>query len=139
MEMYQSILLAADGSDNSYRAAQQTLNFIGEGTRVTILNVVDPDDSKDEVLHNRPGEGSTASRKAKLSEIIAHYAENTVSYYIKLDRGTPAQTVVDCANAGDYGVVVLGSRGLNTLQEMVMGSVSHKVAKRAHAPVMIVK
>lgn len=134
--MYQSILLAADGSDNSYRAAQQTLNFIREGTTVTILNVVDPDDSKDEVLH---GEGSTSSRKAKLSDIIALYDENDVSYNIKFEHGTPAQTVVDFANEGSYDVVVLGSRGLNTLQEMVMGSVSHKVAKRANAPVMIVK
>ncbi|MCD2138021.1 universal stress protein [Salinicoccus halitifaciens] len=134
--MYQSILLAADGSDNSYRAAQQTLNFIGEGTTVTILNVIDAEDSKDEVLH---GEGSTFNRKAKLSDIIALYDENDVTYKIKFEHGTPAQTVVDFANAGSYGVVVLGSRGLNTLQEMVMGGVSHKVAKRVNAPVMIVK
>lgn len=36
-------------------------------------------------------------------------------------------------------IVVIGSRGLNTLQEMVLGSVSHKVMKRVHRPAMIVK
>jgi nucleotide-binding universal stress UspA family protein len=35
--------------------------------------------------------------------------------------------------------VVIGSRGLNSFQEMVLGSVSQKVAKRVNAPVMIVK
>ncbi|MBW9235102.1 universal stress protein, partial [Leptospira santarosai] len=33
----------------------------------------------------------------------------------------------------------IGSRGLNTLQEMVLGSVSHKVAKRVHSPVLLIK
>lgn len=137
--MYQSILIAADGSDNSYRAAEETLHFIGRDTEVTILNVVDPDDSKDEVLHSRPGEGSTFNRKAKLSKIIALYDENEVPYKIEFQQGTPAETVVEFANAGRYDVVVLGSRGLNAFQEMMLGSVSHKVAKRAHMPVMIVK
>ncbi|WP_337692580.1 universal stress protein [Companilactobacillus halodurans] len=35
--------------------------------------------------------------------------------------------------------MVLGTRGLNSLQEMVLGSVSHKVAKRSEIPVVIVK
>lgn len=137
--MYQSILLAADGSDNSYRAAEETLHFLGESTKVTILNVLDPEDSKDEVLHSRPGEGSTHSRKAKLSKIIALYDENDVTYDIKFEHGAPDDTVVNFANDGGYDVIVLGSRGLNSFQEMVIGSVSRKVAKRANMPVLIVK
>nr|WP_259337888.1 universal stress protein [Staphylococcus devriesei] len=35
--------------------------------------------------------------------------------------------------------IILGTRGLNSLQEMVLGSVSHKLAKRAQIPVIIVK
>lgn len=44
--MYNSILLAADGSKNSIRAAQELLNFIGDYTIVTILTVVDIEESK---------------------------------------------------------------------------------------------
>ncbi|MGM0899696.1 MAG: universal stress protein [Bacillota bacterium] len=36
-------------------------------------------------------------------------------------------------------LIIIGSRGLNALQSMVLGSVSHKVMKRASCPVMIVK
>ena len=39
----------------------------------------------------------------------------------------------------DIDLVIAGSRGLNTLQEMVLGSVSHKIAKRVKCPVMIIK
>ncbi|MEJ7304455.1 universal stress protein, partial [Staphylococcus caprae] len=35
--MYKSILLAADGSENSLRSAKEVLNFIDDNTVVTIL------------------------------------------------------------------------------------------------------
>jgi len=39
----------------------------------------------------------------------------------------------------DFNPQDVGSRGLNSLQEMVLGSVSHKIAKRVQCPVLIVK
>lgn len=47
--------------------------------------------------------------------------------------------IVKYANDQKVDIVVIGSRGLNALQEMVLGSVSHKVMKRAHCPALIVK
>ena len=47
--------------------------------------------------------------------------------------------IVEYTNKNQFDVVVIGSRGLNALQEMVLGSVSHKIAKRANCPVLIVK
>lgn len=46
---------------------------------------------------------------------------------------------MEFANKGDFDVAIVGSRGLNTLQAMVLGSVSHKIVKRVKAPVLIVK
>lgn len=46
---------------------------------------------------------------------------------------------MEYANKGSYDIVIIGSRGLNSLQEMVLGSVSHKVVKRVVCPVLIVK
>ncbi len=137
--MYKSILLAVDGSENSIRAAEETLNFINEETEVTILNVIDPTDSKNDVLHSGPSESIMHKRKEKLSKIINLYETNNISYTIQYEHGVPNETVVAFANKGHYQLVVLGNRGLNSLQEMVMGSVSHKVAKRSEIPVMIVK
>lgn len=137
--MYKTILLAADGSDNSFRAAEETLNFISEDTEVTILNVIDAEDSKNDVLHSGPSESIINKRKEKLSKIVDLYETNNVSYNIHFEHGSPDETVVSFANKGSHQLVVIGSRGLNTLQEMVMGGVSHKVAKRANVPVMIVK
>lgn len=137
--MYKTILLAADGSENSFRAAEETLNFISEDTEVTILNVINADDSKDDVLHSSPAESIVEKRKEKLSKIIDLYESNHIPYHVHFEHGAPSETVVNLANNGLFQTVVLGTRGLNGLQEMVLGSVSHKVAKRADIPVMIVK
>lgn len=137
--MYKKILLAADGSENSIRAAEETLNFINDETEITILNVIDPADAKSDVLHSGASESIMHKRKEKLSKIISIYESNNVSYKIQHEHGTPSETVVAVANNGVYQVVVLGSRGLNGLQEMIMGGVSKKVAKHSKIPIMIVK
>ncbi len=137
--MYKNILLAADGSDNSFRAAQETIKLLSEDSEVTILNVLDASKSKDEVLHSAPSESIGRKRKEKLSKIEALYRENNVTYDVQFAQGIPNETVVKHANNGTYDIVVLGSRGLNTLQEMMLGSVSHKVTKRSDIPVLIVK
>ena len=54
-------------------------------------------------------------------------------------HGEPGPTIVEYANKQSCDMVVIGSRGLNKLQEMVLGSVSHKVAKRVNCPVLISK
>ena len=137
--MYKSILLAADGSENSERAAREALNFIDENTFVTILTIVNVEESKTDVLHGQQGVSLTQEREQKLSSIKQLFDEHIVNYDIKIVHGTPSEKVAEVANSGEYQAVILGTRGLNSLQEMVLGSVSHKVAKHAQIPVIIVK
>ena len=137
--MYKSILLAADGSDNSYRAAEEALNVIDEVGKVTILNVLDPEESKREILHSSASESMLSKKKEKISKITNLYDDRGIDYEVRIERGVANETVVNIANSGEFGAVILGTRGLNSLQEMVMGSVSHKVAKRSDIPVIIVK
>lgn len=54
-------------------------------------------------------------------------------------RDEPGACLIDYANKGSFDIVIIGSRGLNTLQEMVLGSVSHKVLKRVNCHVLVVK
>ncbi|QTN10679.1 universal stress protein [Mammaliicoccus vitulinus] len=137
--MYKSILLAADGSENSERAAQEVLNFIDKDTFVTILTVVNVEESKTDVLHRQQGASLNQERQKKLHFIKNFFKEHNVNYEIKIVHGVPTDKVVEIANNGRYQAIILGTRGLNSLQEMVLGSVSHKVAKRAQIPVIIVK
>ena len=100
--MYKSILLAADGSENSLRSAQEVLNFIDENTIVTLLTVVNVEESKTDVLHGKQGHSLTNEREDKLSSITELFVEHNVNYEVKIAHGFPAETVVSVANSGKY-------------------------------------
>ncbi|MDK8290111.1 MAG: universal stress protein, partial [Staphylococcus lugdunensis] len=54
-------------------------------------------------------------------------------------RGSAKEELLKHANSGKYDIVVLSNRKAEEQKKFVLGSVSHKVAKRAHIPVLIVK
>lgn len=139
--MYQHILLAADGSKNSVRAAREVakLASLVQGSIVEVLFVVDPSKVKEEVLHSKNHEELEYKRKQKLLPVTEELLNNNVNHIVTIVIGDPGPTIVDHSIKKNMELVIIGSRGLNAFQEFVLGSVSHKVVKRAQCPVMVVK
>ncbi|MVX66330.1 universal stress protein [Clostridium chromiireducens] len=139
--MYNNILLAADGSENSIRATEEAIKIasLSNNCRIEVVVVFDFSKAKNEVLHVEGKEQLELTRRKKISSVEEKLRDSSISYEIKMLHGEPGPTIVDYANKNDFDLVIIGSRGLNSLQEMVLGSVSHKVAKRVKCPVLIVK
>jgi nucleotide-binding universal stress UspA family protein len=139
--MYPHILLAADGSENSFRAAKEAAKLakLSEHTKITLLFVIDFEKVKTDVLHANSAESLYMERKKKLQAIEQLFTTEQVFYSIEMIHGNPGSEIVKYANSNNVDLVIIGSRGLNSLQEMVLGSVSHKVMKRVQCPAMIVK
>jgi nucleotide-binding universal stress UspA family protein len=140
--MFNKILLAADGSENSVRASKQAVDLakLNPEAHIVVVYVIDSKTSKHEVINNLNTEALTLQRKAKIEATLEVAKEAGVPYEIQFLRGEePGPTIVEFVNKNNFDVVVIGSRGLNALQEFMLGSVSHKVAKRANCPVLIVK
>lgn len=134
------VLLAADGSEHSYRAAEHAALLAGAPNgEIVIAYVVEPGDSKSDVLHNTNKQDIENKRYKELEKITSFLKTKELPYEVKFLHGTPGPSIVKHANENEYNYVVLGSRGLNNLQSAVLGSVSHKVAKHAQVPVLIVK
>jgi nucleotide-binding universal stress UspA family protein len=140
-EMFNRILLASDGSDHSVRAAKKAAELakLNGDSEITVVYVVDGQTSKEDVLHNADQTVVEEKRKARLQPVTNMLEEENLDYKFEKLLGEPGPAIVDYANKYQFDIVVVGSRGLNGLQEMVLGSVSHKVAKRVKAPVLIVK
>ncbi|SDM49274.1 universal stress protein [Sediminibacillus halophilus] len=138
--MFKNILLATDGSEHSVRSADHAIqlaeNFDG---RIEVVYVVDGQTSKQDVLHNTDKYELEQNRRAKVQGVKEVLERSNVEYQINILHGEPGPTIVDHTNSGNFDCVVIGSRGLNNLQTMILGSVSHKVAKRVECPVLIVK
>ncbi|WP_226647468.1 universal stress protein [Mesobacillus subterraneus] len=139
--MFKRILLASDGSDHSVRAAKKAVELakLSGNSEITVVYVVDGQTSKEDVLHNPDRTIVEEKRKIRLQPVTNMLEEEQLNFKYEKLLGEPGPAIVDYANKNSFDVVVVGSRGLNGLQEMVLGSVSHKVAKRVKAPVLIVK
>ena len=139
--MYKKVLLAVDGSDNSMRAAEEALKVasMAKDCQVTIVLVAEFSKAKKEVIHAKGKEELELSRRKLLLPITEKLDDKSISYNVEILHGEPGPTIVKYANTSNFDLLVIGSRGLNVLQEMVLGSVSHKVMKRADCPVMVVK
>lgn len=139
--MYNKILLAADGSDHSIRATSEVIKIasMNETSTVTVVLVADYSQAKSDVLHSGSSVELDMKRRRKLLPVEELLRAANVNYRVEILHGVPGPSIVEFANKQNYELLVIGSRGLNSLQEMVLGSVSHKVVKRAECPVMLVK
>lgn len=139
--MYKHILLAADGSENAVRAAREAVKVasISNETLVEIIYVADFEKVKSDILHTGSNEALTIERRKKIQNVERILREANIHYKVTTLHGTPGPEIVKYANEQVVDLVIIGSRGLNSLQEMVLGSVSHKVMKRVKCPALIVK
>ncbi|WP_227936735.1 universal stress protein [Alkalihalobacillus deserti] len=138
--MFQRILVAVDGSEHSLRAADYAIKLVsGKEKEIDIIYVISGTTSKSDVLNNRSKIEISGSRKSMLKKYEEKFFANKVKCDVHVLHGEPGPTIVDFANKGEYDCMVLGSRGLNKLQSLVLGSVSHKVAKYTVCPVLIIK
>jgi nucleotide-binding universal stress UspA family protein len=58
---------------------------------------------------------------------------------VRLEGGDPADTILRCIDKENIDCVIMGSRGLNDLKGLFLGSVSHKVTNRAPCTCIAVK
>lgn len=139
--MFEKILLAADGSDHSVRAAKKAAELakLAGESEITVVYVIDGAKSKEDVLHNPDPSAVEEKRKLRLHPVTSLFNSENINFKLQKLLGEPGPAIVDYANKNEFDIVIVGSRGLNGLQEMVLGSVSHKIAKRVKAPVLIVK
>lgn len=139
--MYKRLLLAVDGSENSLRATDEAVKIASliSDCRIEIIYVVDYSKSKNEILHSQGKEELAYTRRKILSPIEEKAKSKNIEYKLEILHGYPGPTIIEYANKEKVDMVVIGSRGLNSLQEMVLGSVSHKVMKRVNCPALIVK
>jgi len=139
--MYNRILVAVDGSEHSKRAASHAVFLASSATdaHVTLLYVLDYEKTRTDFVQNLTSEDLHIDRKNKIKPIEELFLVKGIRTDIKLLHGEAGPVIVEHANQENYDVVVIGSRGLNALQEMVLGSVSHKVAKRVNSPVLLIK
>ena len=139
------ILICYDGTSGAQRAIEVAATLLGPG-RAVVLDIAPPitaEEAPVTISPVLPGAALEELNVSKASETAGRGADIARSSGFDAEaRGALAaptwQGIVDVADELDAPVIVIGSRGLNGLKEIVDGSISHQVAEHAGRPVLIV-
>jgi nucleotide-binding universal stress UspA family protein len=133
------IILAVDGSDQSH-AATQALAHLTRAEQVTVIHAMDvplpafsmvvPEASQ--ALYQAIQEQMREEGERMLVTTTASLPIDVGPSSTRLETGKPADVILALAAETHADLIVLGSRGLNPLKELLLGSVSHRIV--AHAP-----
>ena len=135
------LAVAIDGSENAIRAAQHAI-FLAKhlpDATLEVIYVADVKKAADDRFHAQSPESLQLKRTQKVQKIVKLAKEQQVTVTSMILKGDPSTTLIDHVNTNHFDGLIVGSRGLNTFQEMILGSVSHKLMKHVQCPVTIVK
>ncbi len=137
--MHTHILLAVDPDLENVKAIDEVEKLSGPSTIVTLLHVIGEQDVQASVRLGTHVNELKHLRSEKMASTKKRLEAAHIQYEEIIDRGNPKEKIVAYANSGRYEIVVLSNRKAEENKKFVLGSVSHKVAKRAKIPVLIVK
>lgn len=141
--MYNKILLAADGSETSLKAAETTSKLVKNGfaKEVVILHVAPSIVNSYYDLSPEVFEYATKKSKEASQEILDKTKglfPEEAKVETMLRFGETAEAICEVAKDG-FDLVIMGSRGMNPLSGLMLGSVSTRVIHYSPCPVLIVK
>ncbi len=144
------ILLATDGSESSFKAVDKTIKLVkGMKAEVTVLSVVQDvpfyqfhDGLASEhliLVQKNFQERAEKAAKEILEKVEGLFREHGLEVNTVFKTGHPAEVICQVAEEGEFDFVVMGNRGLGGIKELLLGSVSNRVAHCVNSSVLIVK
>lgn len=154
--MFKKILVPLDGSRPAHDACKKALELAKiHNSDVEIIHIISF--SEEYVPYTiDSGAEETLSPPDWISEYIDTIHEHNekmlaetlktakktapnLNFTTNLLHGQPGKQIVTRAEEGGFDLIVIGSRGLSGIKELVLGSVSHRVVNDSKVPVLVVK
>ncbi len=66
-------------------------------------------------------------------------SKNNIPLEITITQGDAAKIIIEFSKKNKYDLIIMGTRGRNAFEELLLGSVSLKVMHHAVCPVMVVR
>ena len=153
--MFKKILWATDFSEHARHAGRWAMQCAQcSGGTVYALTVVDPDDLP-LILDDVPDPFISRKEERQLERRLEQQYEQRVLDHLRreveslgsegvptkmlLRVGTPWREIVRAADELGATLIVMGSHGKRSLEELLLGSTVERVTRHAHCPVLVVR
>lgn len=137
--MYKHIIVAVDGSDNSLRAMEDAIKIASAGSQIEVLYIASTEHIASKILEAGTLDEFNAESRKRVAREEEVLKVSGIPYKVIIEHGEPGKTIAKFVNDSKADLVVIGCRGLTSMQEMVFGSVSSYVMKNVNCSCLLVK
>jgi len=147
--MFSKILYPTDFSDLARKALAYVKQLREAGTReVVVVHVIDSREvntvARAMALYgSKVQQDADQHIKEKIAQDMDAIAEELrktgLAVKTRVKTGIPFTEIVNIAEEENVSGIVLGSHGVSNVEEMLLGSVSEKVIRKAKVPVLVIK
>ena len=138
------LLLAVDGSDCSNRAVDYLIKLLKsykDGVELHLLNVQGPVSGNVSSFISGDAINKFHQEEAmkELQGAMRKLDAAKVTYRHHIGVGEPAEVIAGYAGEKGCDQIIMGTRGMGSVSNLVLGSVATKVIHLAPVPVLLVK
>lgn len=139
--MFKNILVPVDGSDQSYKSAKISVELAAiHGGKIHLLHTIRPFEytftGLDIIKYIEKGaQDIIDSIKTSIQE---EAAAGKVEITSEVTLGNPAAIIIERSRK-DFDSIVIASRGISGITEIMLGSVSNVVSHHAKCPVLLIR
>jgi nucleotide-binding universal stress UspA family protein len=147
--MFESVVIATDGSESAERSVQTAVDFASRfDAEVHALYVVDTDsmsltlggEQLDRIEQGQFDEMEEV--KAKADAATGYVAERAsgrgLDVIEHISAGKPHDQIANYVEDNAVDLVVIGSHGRSGVRRAILGSVTERVLRSTHVPVLVV-
>jgi nucleotide-binding universal stress UspA family protein len=139
--MVQRILVGTDGSDHAGRALAMAADLARRyGASVIVATVIEPSYLPPEaaMMADRIEAARRDEAERLAREAAATVAQQGVTVQTVVLNGGAAEQMLQVARSEGVDLIVAGSRGRGAVARVLLGSVSDRLVRQSHCPVLVV-
>jgi nucleotide-binding universal stress UspA family protein len=143
--MFEKILYPTDFSEVAKKALPYIIGLKGAGTKeVIILYIID--ERGIDTLRNSTAIDTLSVEKEweelalnQISSLEDELKEQGFNVKAHIDKGIPFREIIRVSEEENVSAIIMGSHGKSDLTEMLLGSVTETVVRKAKKPVLVVR
>lgn len=137
---FKKILVGYDGSPTSEKAVDVAIRFgVCEKSEVSVLAVARLPEPATSVEVEAVLDDAKEHYEQGLKRIVERAKTRGVDVSTDIVVGHPAEQLIRRAQTEQSDLIIVGRRGTSLFQKLMLGSVSERVLRYAHCPVLLVK
>lgn len=133
------VLVPIDFSEEAFRALEDALSFVEGPSHLHAIHVLPRLEPTEPGLVWKTIDESTRQDNVKKAFYERATKPEYKNIHLEIALGDPSSEIIDYARKNDISLIVIPSHGRTGIGRFLLGSVSERVVRFAHCPVLVLR